>query len=194
MSGIPRLLLPVALAALALAPGAAGGNTIQLKIGDAVDVVGTPIACFAIESNKKDGIGCVVWAKDKPKVGSFGVGLAVDGTAVLNTIKADGTSRSIFKGRTVQARAKVYRVKVGESFGLPAGGDVVLGCQVLNVTSTAVEPVYRGTKVSCWLANATSPIPSRYGVSISGRFAGVFKVTSAGKISTWGLVRRQPAG
>lgn len=196
-------LLGVAAAVVAVAPGAGADNPnlIRLKIGDAVDVVGTRVACFAIESNGKNGIACVIWSKqNEPLVGSYGVGLAVDGTAVLNRIKADGSSQTIFKKRTTASAASpaaaqtVHKVKVGEGFGLPAGKNVILGCQVLNVTSKSLAPLYRGVKVSCWLATATAPVPNEYGVSISDKMGGVFKFTKEGKLSTWGIVKRQPAG
>ena len=70
----------------------------------------------------------------------------------------------------------------------------MIGCKVLNVTSTSVAPVYRGTKVSCYFATASAPVPNRYGVSISDKMAGVFKVTPSGQISTWGLMKNQPSG
>jgi hypothetical protein len=85
-------------------------------------------------------------------------------------------------------------VKVGEGFGLPAPNGTVLGCQVLNITSTSQAPIYRGIKVSCWIATEHNPVPNRYGVSISDKMAGVFKFTATGAISPQGIVRRQPAG
>ena len=195
-----RLLLLVALAAAAAASfagGAGAGNAIQLKIGDAVDVLNTRVACYAITSNGKDGIGCLLITNaGKPIAGSYSVGLAVDGTAVLNKVNADGSSAHVFKKRLpaghTAAGGAIYRVKPGQSFGLPVHDDVVIGCKVLNVTSTSVAPVYRGIKVSCWYATATAPVPNSYGVSISDKLAGVFKITPSGSISTWGIMRQQP--
>jgi hypothetical protein len=192
------LLVPLAAAAAVSLPGGAGaGNAIQLKIGDAVDVLNTRVACYALTSNGKDGIGCLLITNaGSPIAGSYSVGLAVDGTAVLNKVNADGTSTHVFKKRLPAARSTargaVYRVKPGESFGLPVHGDVVIGCKVLNVTLTAVAPVYRGIKVSCWYATATQPVANTYGTSISDKVAGVFKITPSGSISSWGLMRQQP--
>ena len=186
----------VAFAAVSLAGGAGAGNTIQLKIGDAVDVLHTGVACYALNSDGKNGIGCVLLANGKPVPLTYSVGLAVDGTAVLNKLGADGTSTHVFKKRLPASHSTssgtVYRVKPGQSFGIPVSGDVVIGCQVINVTSTSVAPIYRGIKVSCWFADAKHAIPNRYGVSISDKMAGVFKVTPAGQLSTWGLVKPQP--
>lgn len=191
-----RLLLLLALVALVLAAGASASrqSSYPLKIGDAVDVVGTKVACYAINSNGKDGIACVLVAKSgKPATGSYGAGLAVDGTAVITRIKADGTGAPVFKRKLARA-TKVYRVRTGDLFGLQISAKISLGCQVINVTSTLVEPLYRGVKVSCWRATATSPLPSTYGVSISDTMAGVFLFDAKGRVSTSGKVYRQPAG
>ena len=87
---------------------------------------------------------------------------------------------------------KTYTVKPGEGFGIQAAAGVILGCQVLNVTSKQLAPIYRGVKVSCWFATSTKAVPNRYGISISDKFAGVFKITPQGAMSTWGYVKQQP--
>jgi hypothetical protein len=63
-----------------------------------------------------------------------------------------------------------------------------------TLTSTLVGPIYRGVKVSCWRATATSPLPSTYGLSISDKMAGVFRFDAKGRVTTWGVMRRQPSG
>ncbi|HVN60673.1 MAG TPA: hypothetical protein VMT59_05385 [Gaiellaceae bacterium] len=196
---IRRVLLPVALFSVALAvlsvsASAASQKSVQLKIGDAVDVLGTRVACFAVRSSGKDGVGCLLWGKDKPLAGSYSVGLAVDGTAVLSKIKADGSSQQIFK-RKPAARsraAKVYRVNVGDVFGLQITSKIALGCKVINVADASAAPVYQGVKVSCYRATAESPLPSSLGVSISDKFAGVFQFDSKGAVSSNGIMRTQP--
>lgn len=191
--------LAVLAACLVLPAGAAAGNPslIPLKIGDAVMVKGTHVACFAINSSNKNGIGCVLLLPSgKFVVGSYGVGLAVDGTAVLNRVDAKGNGKQIWKKRLPAARgasaSRNYTVSVGEGFGIAAGTNGILGCQVLNVTSTQVEPIFRGVKVSCWFATAKAAVRNRYGVSISETFAGVFKVPRTGSATTDVLVKRQP--
>jgi hypothetical protein len=188
-------LLGAAFVATAAGSADANPRLIQLEIGDAVDVIDTRVACFAAKSSGKRGIGCVIWSKkSKPLAGSYSVGLAVDGTAALSRVKADGSLQSLFKQRRLAVAHTVHRVKVGQGFGLPAPDGDVLGCQVLNITSKDFAPIYRGVKVSCWLATATSPLPNRFGVSISDKMAGVFKFTSKGTVSTWGIVKQQPRG
>lgn len=191
------ILALVAVAAVSLAGGAGAGNTIQLKIGDAVDVLNTRVACYALNSNGKNGIGCLlVAANGKPIPGSYSVGLAVDGTAVLNKVNADGSATHVFKKRLPQSRSTssgtVYKVKPGQSFGLPVSGGIVIGCSV-STPSGSVAPIYRGIKVTCWFADASHAIPNRYGTAISDKLAGVFKVTPTGQSKTL-LLKSQPAG
>ncbi len=181
-----------ALAALTAAPVAAAPlSSVPLKIGDVVDVVGTPMACFAITSNGKDGMACVLWKGNAPRTGTFGVGLAVDGTASVQKIKADGSGQTVFK-RKLQAARKVYKVHVGDLFGFQVSNNLSIGCEVINVTSSAVEPMYRGVKVTCLRSNGTTGIPNSYFVSISSKIAGVGKFTTKSAISTWGVVKKQP--
>ena len=198
--GIRRALLLGALLSAALAAAfvvsasAASQKTVQLKIGDAVDVVGTRVACFALKSSGKDGIGCVIWGKGKPLPGSFTVGLAVDGTAVLTKLNADGSAQQIFK-RKPQTRArtaKVYKLGVGDLFGFQITSKIALGCRVLDITDKSVAPIYRGVKVSCWRATSDTPLPNSLGVSISDKFAGVFQFDAKGNVRSNGIVRPQP--
>jgi hypothetical protein len=191
MSRHPALAAGLVAAALVPAASAAPQRSIPLKIGDAIDVVGTRVACFALRSNGKNGMACVLLRGSNPIVGSYGAGLAADGTAVLNKIKADGSADDVFR-RKLQAARTVYKAKTGDLFGLQLTNTIGLGCRVIDVTATNLAPVYRGVKVSCWRATATQPLPNTYGVSISDRFAGVFRFDAKGKPTTWGVMRQQP--
>jgi len=192
-------LLIVALASLALGlPAGAGAISTPLtplKIGDAVDILNTNVACYAVHSDGKDGIGCVILKGSNIKTGSYGVGIAVDGTAVVNKVKADGSSTHVFKKRLPASRsasAKVYPMKPGQGFGIPVKGDKIIACEVVNVTSTAVEPFLRGIKVTCHFSTSVTSVANTYVVAISDRFAGVFKITPQHTASTWGIVKQQP--
>ena len=186
------------LAFVMLAAVSSGGSTaatqrtVVLKIGDAVDVAGTKVACFAMTSSGKNGMACLLWGNGKPLVQTYGVGLAVDGTAVVKKIKADGSSTDIFKRRLKRA-SKVYRLGVGNTFGFAINQRVALGCRVLNITNRSLAPVYRGVKVSCWRATATKPLPHTYGISISNKFAGVFAFDAKSRVGKDAIVKRQPA-
>jgi hypothetical protein len=183
-------LLAAALIVVATASGAAK-RTVVLKIGDAVDVRYTGVACFALHSNGKDGIGCLLWAKGKPAAGTYGAGLAADGTAVINKLAKDGTGITIWK-RKLQSAGTTYHLTVGDEFGLILPGNVDLGCRIVNVTSTSIAAVYRGTKVSCWRAKDNKPLPNTYGVTLSDKLAGVFKINAASEVSSWAVLKREP--
>jgi hypothetical protein len=181
-----------AFAALTAVPAAAAPtSSIPLKIGDAVDVVGTPMACFAITSNHKNGMACVLWKGSNPKTGSYGVGLADDGTAEISKIKADGSGQIVFK-RKLQSARKVYKAHVGDLFGFQVNDSLSIGCEVINVTSTAVEPLLRGVKVICLRSNGTTSVPSSYFVTISAKVAAVAKFDTKSNVTPWAIVKHQP--
>jgi hypothetical protein len=182
------LLVGVVVTATA---SATSQRSITLKLGDAVDVTGTPVACFAVKSNGKAGMGCLLWTKDHATANAYGVGLAEDGTAIINRIHTDGSGSTIWK-RRLQTAATVYRVGVGDEFGLVLATGIDLGCRVINVTTTTLPARYRGVKVSCWRAKGNAPLPKTYGVSLSAKLAGVFRFDATGNVTSWGVERLQP--
>jgi hypothetical protein len=155
-------------------------------------VAGTPLVCFAITSNNKNGMGCVLWKGGKPMVGSYTVGLAVDGTASVEKIKADGSGQSVFK-RKLQSKQTVYKAKVGDLFGFQASKNLAVACGVANVTSSALQLLYRGVRVTCLRVNGKTSVPSSYMVSITAKFAGVSKLDAKSRIAAWGFVEKQPS-
>lgn len=203
--------LAAAAAVAALAAGTAGAVTNpakKLAIGDAVDVTGTGVACFALKSNGKNGIACVLWKGDGPRSGSFGVGMAVDGTVVLNQILADGSAKTLYK-RILQARAlgagptaaatsaraggKVYKLGAGNAFGLPVDARHILVCNIVNVTTTEAAPIYRGIKVGCWKTLDTLALPNSGCVQISDKMANVCHMGPDGAVDRVVLLKKQPA-
>lgn len=183
-----------AFAALTAAPvAAAPQSSIPLKIGDAVDVVGTPMACYAISSNNKNGLACVLLKGSAIRTGSYAVALAVDGTASMKKLKADGSGQTIFK-RKLQAARTVYKAHAGDLFGFQVNNSLSIACEVINVTSTAVAPVYRGVKLVCLRSNGKTAIPTSYFVTISAKFASVSKFDAKSNPSSWALIKKQPSG
>lgn len=170
---------------------AAPSSAIKLSVGDAVDVLNTNVACYALKSNGKVGMACALLRRSNPITGSYGVALAADGTAVVTKVKPGGSGQKVFE-RRLQSHARLYRAAVGDLFGLQLSSRVSIGCRVIRVTSSLVQPLYRGLKVSCWRATSAAPLPRTYGVSISDKFAGVFRFDSKGRVTTWGWVRKQP--
>ena len=188
-----RLLVLLAIVASVVQVGgasAASHASILLKVGDAVEVVGTRVACFAITASGKSGVACVLLRGSKAAVGTYGAGLSVDGTAIITRIRANGSGATVFKRRLQSARS-VYKVQIGDRFGLQISSSVALGCTVINVTSRAVGSLYRGVKVSCWRATTTTPLGNTYGISISDKIAGWFRFDAKGRVTKQGTVWRQ---
>ena len=164
------LLALAAVAAVSLAGGAGAGTTIQLKIGDAVDVLHTRVACYALNSNGKNGIGCVLIANGKPIPGTYSVGLAVDGTAVLNKINADGSEHARLQeaapgvaellerdGLPRQARPELRHPGVGRRRDRLQGVEHHLDVRRVGLSRHQGELLVRGRR--------RHAIPNRYGVS-----------------------------
>ena len=215
MTGMQRSSLPVAAAvvtavtalvafaptAAATAAPAAPGAGIQaqkLVIGDTFVVKGTRILCVAIVSSGKRGIACVLFAKSAPITGSYGVGMAVDGTSVLTQIKADGNPKLVLRRRpqaTARRVDEVYSGSPGDAFALPIDAKRVLVCLVTDVKPAQAEPLYRGIKVGCWraLTAGTGPVPSSDAVQLSDRMASIVKFDAKGDISGVVVVKKQPA-
>ena len=117
--------------------------------------------------------------------------MAEDGTAIINRIGKNGSGTTIWK-RRLQAAGTVYRVKLGDEFGLVLATGVDLGCRVINVTTASLPERYRGVKVSCWRAKGNAPLPNTYGVTISAKIAGVFRFDSGGRVTSESVERLQP--
>jgi hypothetical protein len=201
--------LALAIVGAAAGAGAAGSATTpaaqKLAIGDAIDVKGTRIACYAIVSNRKPGIGCVLIGGSSPIAGSYGVGMATDGTAVMTRINANGTATQIVKrtpqaagasgaaGAARAARSHVYAGVPGAAFGLPIDATHVLGCRIIDVRPGQAAPLFQGIKISCWRATSTLPVANSDGVEISDRFAAVFRFDGKGNVTATIAMKQQPA-
>lgn len=205
LSAVVTLALAgVGAAVSAGAAGSANTPAQRLAIGDAIDVKGTRIACYAIVSNKKPGIGCVLIAKGKPIAGSYGVGMATDGTAVMTRLNADGSATQIVK-RSPQAAGRrgavaaphadgtVYPGVPGDAFGLPIDAGHILGCRVIRVRPGQAIALYQGIKISCWRATSTLPVANSDGIEISDRFAAVFRFDGKGNVTATVAMKTQPA-
>ena len=155
-----------------------GTGAVKLAIGDTIDVKNTGIVCFALVSNRKPGLACVLWKGNAPLAGSYGVGIATDGTVVVNQIQADGTAKTLLKRvpqlagrRSGRAAGKVYAGVPGDTFGLPIDKTHILGCRVVDVKPSEAVALYQGIKIACWRADNEFPVPNSNGVQISDRRA-----------------------
>ncbi len=187
----------VAGAVLATADAAPVATTVtRLKIGDTITVQGTHIACYALVSNRKPGIGCVILDGSDLEVGTYGVGIAADGTVILNQVRPDGSAKRIFRRVPQSARRSVGQVYVGkpdDEFVLSIDANHLLACRVVKVSPGEASPLYVGTKIGCWRTTGRTPTPSSDGVQISERFASVYRFDAKGeKIVAMPVVKRQP--
>ena len=176
-----------------------GTGAVKLAIGDTIDVKNTGVVCFAVVSNKKPGLGCVLWKGNAPRIGSYGVGIATDGTVVVNQILADGSAKTLLKRvpqlaghRSASAAGKVYAGLPGDTFGLPIDKTHILGCRVVDVKPSEAVALYQGIKIACWRADNEFPVPNSNGVQISDRMAAAYSFNAKGVVTKTLLVKRQP--
>lgn len=196
MTGRLLSLLAVVVVALAASSSAlARGEAVRLKVGDAIAVEGTSIACFAIVSNQKAGVGCVLLDGSDPKVGTYGVGIAVDGTVVVNRVKPDGGSQRILKRtpQSVSRSTKVYTGRPGDEFVLRIDAGHFIACRVVLVRPGEAKALYQGRKIGCWRTVGADPAPKTDGVQISERFVSVFRFDAKGVVGSMPLIKAQPA-
>lgn len=190
------LAAALATGTAATAP-AATASTRPLTSGDGIFVKGTSIACFVLRSNGKDGIGCVPVDKTtRPVSGTYGVGIAVDGTTIINQVKADGTSKTILR-RKPQAAARwssrTYTAFPGDVFLLPIDPTHKLACRVTRVKPGQAAVLYQGVKIGCWRILRTGfPVPHSDAVQISDRMASIVRADAKGVFNRTVLVKKQP--
>ena len=203
-----RLRFPVALAAVAAVAALTGGtatatpaataSTRPLAIGDSIMVKGTQVICLALTSSGKSGIACVLFdRKTQPIKGTYGVGMAVDGTAILNQITADGSPKILLKRKPQAAfrrSEQVYSGVPGDVFLLPISATRKLACVITDVKPAQAAPLYRGIKIACWrIVRSGLPLPSSDAIQISDRMASIVRGNAKGVFGTTVLVKKQSA-
>lgn len=65
-----------------------------------------------------------------------------------------------------------------------------VACEIVNVKDGPAA--YRGVKVGCYIGTTEGVKPLSYGIAVSDRYAGIFRMNKAGTSSTDVFVRRQP--
>lgn len=179
------LLVPLLLAALALA-GPASARTVEIRLGDTVDVAGTRLLCLAAESSGIKGIGCYEANAKGFIPGTFGAALGEDGRVAVHKVDAKGRPQRIYR-KLASRTGRTFKLGAGDAFYLK---DTWIACEIINATK--VPLAYRGLKVTCYIGTGKGFKPSSLGVSVSDRFAGVFRIDKNAKVSTDLFVRRQP--
>ncbi len=185
-AAVKRLLLvPLVLATLALA-GPASARTVEIRLGDTVDVAGTKLLCVAAESSGIKGIGCYEANAKGFVPGTFGAALGEDGRVSAHKIDAKGQPQRIFR-KLASRSGRYLKLTVGDVFYLKG---TRVACEIANPQD--VPAAYRGVKVGCYIGTATGVKPLTYGIAISDRYAGIFRMSKDGKSSTDVFERRQP--
>ncbi len=179
------LLVPLLLAALALA-GPASARTVEIRLGDTVDVAGTKLLCLAAESSGVKGIGCYEANAKGFIPGTYGAALGEDGRVSVHKIDAKGTPQRIFR-KLASRGGRYLKLGVGDVFYLKG---TRVACELANVRD--VPAAYRGIKVGCYIGTTTGFKPLSYGIAVSDKYAGVFRMNKDGKGSTDVFERRQP--
>ncbi len=173
-----------------------GGGNVLIKVGDAVDVVATKLACYAVKASGKAGVVCFKLDAKGLDPGTFGVGIAQDGTVTAYKVNAKREPQRILKREPQSAAAPMLDLAAAKTIHLRTGSTFQLKktkvlCQILTVTG-GVAPLYRGTKVGCFRADGVGPLPRSNGVVISNKFIGAFAFKSNRKPGASFFERAQP--
>ena len=104
------LLVTLFIAALTVFPSSAGampvgGGNVLIKVGDAVDVVATKLACYAVKASGKAGVVCFKLDAKGLDPGTVGVGIAQDGTVTAYKVNAKREPQRILKREPQSASA-----------------------------------------------------------------------------------------
>jgi hypothetical protein len=194
MAGVARskIIAPVAAAAVALGVVAAAAlgaaSPPQLRVGDRVDVTGTPVRCVAGKQARKRLVSCFLVGKTgRPVAGSVGIALSATGTIKVVRFKRNGNATLVFKRtlQSVSARTpKTYQLATGTIFQLR---DSKLFCAIHPETNDKVL----GT--ACYLWESDKRRPNSYGSFMNAKLAGVAQVDGTGKQSKIIKTYGQPA-
>ena len=166
---------------------AAAPPVVEIGIGDTLRVAGSRVACAVTANGAKTGVLCLLLATTAaPLPGSYAVGLAEDGEAIL--VGYDRHGRGALVTRFAQARARAARV--ARIIGARLGGVYrVRGTDIVCAVATTPRPA--GT--TCFMAGPDGRVIGSAGIAISdGVVARIFRVTSRTKVRS--LVEKpQPA-
>jgi hypothetical protein len=160
-----------------VATGAARPHAlVPLKVGDTLDVVGTQIACQAAISKVfapgKSALVCLKVDAKGPKIGSYAVALAADGTAGAYVVPKSRQPKLVFR-RTAGLAAHTTYVKAN------AGDSVLLrGTDIAcSVRKTASGGVY----IACFkIGPKGKPSANSYAILISDALSAVLRLDAAG--------------
>lgn len=197
MKRLTALLAALAVFTLSTAAGASPlARNVVIKVDDAVAVVGTKVACYALRANGKTGVTCFKLDSKGLASGTFGVGIAQDGTVTAYKVNAQRKPKQIFRRAPQSAAAQVLDLAAAKTYRLSSGTTfrvmkTSVFCQILTIRS-GVAPLYRGIKVGCFRADGVGPLPKSNGVVISNKFIAAFSFKADRKAGASFFERVQP--
>ncbi len=169
---------------------AAAPSVIEIGIGDTLRIAGSRVTCAVTANGAKTGILCLLLATSvAPLPGSYAVGLAEDGEAIL--VGYDRRGQGALVTRFTQARARdAGASRTARIIGARLGGVYrVRGTDIVCAVATTARPA----GVTCFMAGPGGRVIGSAGIAISdGVVARIFRVTSRTKVRS--LVEKlQPA-
>jgi hypothetical protein len=173
-----------------LAPAAhlaAAPPVLEIGIGDTLRIAGSRVACAVTANGAKTGVLCLLLATAAaPLPGSYAVGLAEDGEAIL--VGYDRRGRGALVTRFTQARTRAARA--ARIIGARLGGIYrVRGTDIVCAVATTARPA----GITCFMAGPSGRVIGSAGIAISdGVVARIFRVTTRTQVRS--LVEKpQPA-
>lgn len=163
---------------------AAAPPVVEIGIGDTLRVAGSRVACVVAANGAKTGVLCMLVTRTStPVPGSYAVGLAEDGEAIL--VGYDRRGQGSLVTRFTQSRARAARI-IGARLG---GAYRLRGTDVLCAVGTALRPA----GITCFMAGPNGRIVGSAGIAISdGVIARIFRVTARNVVRSL-VDRPQPA-
>lgn len=166
---------------------AAAPPVLEIGIGDTLRIAGSRVACAVTANGAKTGVLCLLLATAAaPLPGSYAVGLAEDGEAIL--VGYDRRGRGALVTRFTQARTRAARA--ARIIGARLGGIYrVRGTDIVCAVATTARPA----GITCFMAGPSGRVIGSAGIAISdGVVARIFRVTTRTQVRS--LVEKpQPA-
>ena len=163
---------------------AAAPPVLEIGSGDTLRIAGSRVACAVTANGAKTGILCLLLATSTlPLPGSYAVGLAEDGEAIL--VGYDKRGRGALVTRFTQSRARAARIIGARLGGIYRVRDTDIVC--------AVATTRRPAGITCFMAGPSGRVVGSAGIAIGdGVVARIFRVTTRTKVRSL-IQRSQPA-
>lgn len=169
MRALLTAALSLALGVGVLASPALGSSVPTLGAGDLGVVSASGLVCAVGKTKSAAAVDCFKLGAKGAAPNSYSVGLAGDGTTVLQHVDAKGNVTIVRKLQRHGRAAKTIKLAAGDRF-LVAGTDI--GCVVV------------GEAVTCFRYDSKGTVPNSYGFVLTSTYAAIVKYDAAGKPHT----------